>query len=155
MVKMDKKTKAAAKKSRVAEKQNKKATQKEKKAKVKGSRHEESDAEDIDLDAVLAEYAKQQAQFLKVTEVPCNPPSPRSSSTLMGSSSNSRELFLFGGEYYNGALATFFNDLFIYNIDRDEWKLVTSPNSPLPRSGHAWCRGGNAGGIYLFGGKVS
>jgi hypothetical protein len=24
-----------------------------------------------------------------------------------------------------------------------------------PRSGHAWCRGGNAGGIYLFGGEFS
>ena len=62
---------------------------------------------------------------------------------------------MFGGEYYNGALATFFNDLFIYNIDRDDWRKVTSPNSPLPRSGHAWCRGGNAGGIYLFGGEFS
>ncbi|KAI9722682.1 MAG: hypothetical protein M1812_001613 [Candelaria pacifica] len=154
MVKTDKKAKAIAKKSRVAEKQSKKATQKEKKAKVK-SRDEDSDAEDIDLDAVLAEYAKQQAQFLKVTEVICAPPSPRSSSTLIGSPSNSRELFIFGGEYYNGALATFFNDLFIYSVGRDEWKLVTSPNSPLPRSGHAWCRGGNAGGIYLFGGEFS
>ena len=62
---------------------------------------------------------------------------------------------MFGGEYYNGALATFFNDLFVYNIDRDDWRKVTSPNSPLPRSGHAWCRGGNAGGIYLFGGEFS
>jgi len=71
---------------------------------------------------------------------------------LIGSPSNVKELFLFGGEYYNGALATFFNDLFIYHIEKDEWRLVTSPNSPLPRSGHAWCRGGNTGGIYLFGG---
>lgn len=63
-----------------------------------------------------------------------------------------KELFLFGGEYYNGAVATFFNDLFIYHTDRDEWRKVTSPNSPLPRSGHAWCRGGNAGGVYMFGG---
>ncbi len=60
---------------------------------------------------------------------------------------------MFGGEYYSGAFATFYNDLYIYLIDRDEWRLVTSPNSPLPRSGHAWCRGENAGGIYLFGGK--
>lgn len=97
----------------------------------------------------------QQALFLKVTETPCEPPSPRSSATLIGSPSNSNELYLFGGEYYNGALATFFNDLFVYLIDRDEWRLVTSPNSPLPRSGHAWCRGGNGGGIYLFGGEFS
>lgn len=97
----------------------------------------------------------QQALFLKVTEVVCDPPSPRASSTLIGSPSNQNELFLFGGEYFDGALATFYNDLFIYLIDRDEWRRVTSPNSPLPRSGHAWCRGGNSGGVYLFGGNLA
>ena len=94
-----------------------------------------------------------QALFLKVTEVVCEAPSPRASSTLIGSPSNPNELFLFGGEYFDGALATFYNDLFVYLIDRDEWRRVTSPNSPLPRSGHAWCRGGNSGGVYLFGGN--
>ena len=88
-----------------------------------------------------------------MTEVVCEPPSPRASATLIGSPSNSNELLLFGGEYYNGSLATFYNDLYIYLINRDEWRKVTSPNSPLPRSGHAWCRGGNAGGVYLFGGR--
>ncbi|KAI9877364.1 MAG: hypothetical protein M1830_004125 [Pleopsidium flavum] len=155
MAKKDKKSKTAEQKARVAAKQTKKATQKEKKAKSKGREGDDSDAEDVDLDTVLAEYAKQQAQYLKVTEVSCEPPSPRSSSTVIGSPSNDNELFLFGGEYYNGALATFYNHLLIYLIDRDEWRLVTSPNSPLPRSGHAWCRGGNAGGIYLFGGEFS
>jgi N-acetylneuraminic acid mutarotase len=153
--KKDKKAKAAEKKTRVAQKQEKKATKSEKKQKLKGKNDDDSDAEDVDLDAVLAEYARQQEQFLKVTETVCEPPSPRGSATLLGSPSNDNELFLFGGEYFNGALAHFFNDLYIYNITRDEWKKVTSPNTPLPRSGHAWCRGGNAGGIYLFGGEFS
>ena len=152
----DKKSKKADKKARVAQKQEKKAAQKEKKLSKKGgNREEDSDAEDVDLDAVLAEYAKKQEQFLKVTETVSEPPSPRAHSTLIASPANDHELFLFGGEYFNGALAKFYNDLFIYNINRDEWKCVTSPNSPLPRSGHAWCRGGNAGGIYLFGGEFS
>ena len=153
MVKKDKKSKVAEQKARVAAKQNKKAAQKEKKGKSKGN--DDSDADDVDLESVLEEYAKQQALYLKVTEVVCEPPSPRASSTIIGSPSNINELFLFGGEFYNGALATFFNDLFIYLIDRGEWRKVTSPNSPLPRSGHAWCRGGNAGGVYLFGGEFS
>ena len=151
----DKKAKKAEKKVRVAQKQEKKATQKEKKSTKKGSRDDDSDADDLDIDTVLAEYARQQEQFLKVTEAVCEPPSARSSSTILGSPSNENEVFIFGGEYFNGALAKFFNDLFIYNSNRDEWKFVTSPNSPLPRSGHAWCRGGNAGGIYLFGGEFS
>jgi N-acetylneuraminic acid mutarotase len=62
---------------------------------------------------------------------------------------------LFGGEYFNGATAKFFNDLLVYNIKQDTWKKVTSPNSPLPRSGHAWCRGANTKDIYLFGGEFS
>ena len=154
MAKKDKKTKTAEKKARVAQKQDKKAAQKEKKAKSK-SKDEDSDAEDIDLDAVLAEYARQQERFLKVTEAPCEPPSARSSSTLLASPSNDNELFLFGGESFTESIARFYNHLFVYNIKYDIWRAVTSPNSPLPRSGHAWCRGGNAGGIYLFGGEFS
>jgi N-acetylneuraminic acid mutarotase len=150
----DKKAKKAEKKARTAEKQERKATKKEKKNKTKG-RDDDSDAEDVDIDAVLAEYARQQEQFLKVTEAPSEPPSARGSSTLIASPANDNELFLFGGEYFNGALAKFYNDLYVYNIRNDEWKVVTSPNSPLPRSGHAWTRGGNEKAIYLFGGEFS
>jgi hypothetical protein len=154
MAKKDKKSKTAEHKARVAAKQTKKATKGEKKAKTKG-KEDDSDAEDVDLDAVLAEYAEQQARFLKVTETPCEPPSSRSSATLIASPSNRNELFLFGGEYYDGTIATFFNNVYVYLIDRGEWREITSPNSPLPRSGHAWCRGGNSGGIYLFGGETT
>lgn len=148
----DKKAKAE-KKARVSAKQTKKAARGEKKAQAK-AQDDDSDAEDVDLDAVLAAYAEQQAKFLKVTEVVGAPPSPRSSSTMLASPANRNELMIFGGEYYNGSLAHFYNNLYIYLIDRGEWREVTSPNSPLPRSGHAWCRGGNTGGIYLFGGKL-
>ncbi|OJJ50166.1 hypothetical protein ASPZODRAFT_13256 [Penicilliopsis zonata CBS 506.65] len=146
--------KSAEHKERVAAKQSKKAAQKEKKGKTKG-RDADSDAEDVDLDDILAQYAEEQARYLKVTEIVSGPPTPRSSATVIGSPSNRNELLIFGGEYYDGALATFFNNLYVYLIDRGEWRQVTSPNSPLPRSGHAWCRGGNSGGIYLFGGEFS
>ncbi|KAL8715956.1 MAG: hypothetical protein Q9220_000623 [cf. Caloplaca sp. 1 TL-2023] len=164
MVKKDKKSKTAEQKARVAAKQEKKAAQKDKKGKSKGTA--DSDADDVDLEAIREEYEQQianhsntgghhqQAQFLKITESPCDPPSARSSATLIGSPSNSGELLLFGGEYYNGALASFYNDLFVYLIEKDQWRKVTSPNSPLPRSGHAWTRS-LAGDIYLFGGEFS
>ncbi|KAJ5347329.1 Galactose oxidase/kelch [Penicillium brevicompactum] len=141
-------------KARVAAKQTKKTAQKEKRSKAKG-KDADSDAEDADLDAILAQYAEEQAKFLKVTEVTSEPPVPRSSATVLASPSNRNELLLYGGEYFDGTHATFFNNLFVYLIDRGEWREVTSPNSPLPRSGHAWCRGGNTGGIYMFGGEFS
>lgn len=150
----DAKAKKAAKKERTAAKQEKKTVKKEKKTSKK-SKDEDSDAEDADLDAILAEYQKQQEAFLKITETVSEPPSPRSSATLLGSPSNSSELFLFGGEYWNGAVAHFYNDLYVYKLNNDTWRRVTSPNSPLPRSGHAMCPGGNAGGIYVFGGEFS
>ena len=151
----DKKSKDAAKLALKAQKKQKQEKKGEKKEKSKSAKNIDSDAEDVDLDAVLAEYAKKQEQFLKVTEVTCEPPRARSSATIIASPASDNELFLFGGEYFNGALATFFNDLYVYLINKDEWRLITSPNTPLPRSGHAWCRGGNAGGVYLFGGEFS
>jgi hypothetical protein len=152
----DKKSKSEGKKAKIAEKKQKQEKKGEKKEKLKASKAtNDSDDEDVDLDAVLAEYARQQEQFLKVSETTCDAPPARSSSTIIASPSNSNELFLFGGELFNGAVATFFNDLYVYLIDKDEWRVVTSQNTPLPRSGHAWCRGGNAGGIYLFGGEFS
>ncbi|KUJ22258.1 galactose oxidase [Mollisia scopiformis] len=150
----DKKNKSEGKKAKIAEKKKKQEKKGEKKEKTKKGKDIGSDVEeDVDLDAVLAEYAKKQEQFLKVTETPCDPPRARASSTLIASPATDNELFLFGGEFFNGALATFFNDLYVYFINRDEWRLITSPNSPLPRSGHAWCRGNT--GIYLFGGEFS
>lgn len=52
----DKRSKTAEKKARIAVKQSKKATQKEKKSKSKET--DDNDAEDVDLESVLAEYAK-------------------------------------------------------------------------------------------------
>lgn len=145
--------KAAAKAAKAA-KQEKKAGKKDKKVASK-VQEVDSDAEDVDLDAVLAQYAKEQEQYNAITEIPSDPPAARASATIIASPANENELFLFGGEYFNGATAKFFNDLLVYNIKQDTWKRVTSPNSPLPRSGHAWCRGANTKDIYLFGGEFS
>jgi hypothetical protein len=155
MAKDKKGKKSESKQASLAEKKKKQEKKQEKTQKKGAKAAEDSDAEDIDLDAVLEAYAEKQKLFLAVSESPCEPPKPRASATILASPSNNNELCMFGGEYFNGAVATFFNDLYIYLIDRDEWRVVTSQNTPLPRSGHAWCRGGNAGGIYLFGGEFS
>ena len=139
-----------------AEKAAKQASKGEKKAKTKAAKVDGSDAEDVDLDEILDEYRRQQEQFLKITETVSDaPPRPRGASTLMASPHDSNILLLFGGEYFNGSLAQFYNDLHVYNISRDEWRCVTSPNAPLPRSGHAWTRASNPSHVYLFGGEFS
>ena len=60
MGKKDKKSKTAEQKARVAAKQSKKAAQKEKKVKSKTT--DDSDAEDVDLESVLEEFAKKVGQ---------------------------------------------------------------------------------------------
>lgn len=57
MAKKDRKTKTVEQKARTAAKQSKKAAQKEKKVKSKGG--DDSDADDVDIESVLEEYAKQ------------------------------------------------------------------------------------------------
>ncbi|KAK4205304.1 hypothetical protein QBC40DRAFT_271468 [Triangularia verruculosa] len=154
----DKKGKSDSKKAKLAEKKQKQEKKADKKSKAKAAKNVDPDeADDVDLDAVLEEYRKQQEQFLKITETVLDaPPRPRSWGTFIANPANSNQLLLFGGETFNGSVATFFNDLAVYYIDKDEWRSVTSPNAPLPRSAHAWTRGGNdSRSIYLFGGEFS
>ncbi|KAK0729159.1 hypothetical protein B0T21DRAFT_350084 [Apiosordaria backusii] len=154
----DKKSKSDSKKAKLAEKKQKQEKKADKKSKSKAAKNADPDeVDDVDIDAVLEEYRKQQEQFLKITETVLDqPPRVRSHGTFIANPANSNQLLLFGGEYFNGSLATFFNDLLVYYIDKDEWRSVTSPNAPLPRSGHAWTRGGNdSKSIYLFGGEFS
>ena len=149
-----KKKESEGKKAKLEEKKKKQAKKGEKKQASK-AKADESDVEDVDLDAVLAEYAKKQEQFLKVTETPCEPPRARASATIIPNPQNTNELFLFGGEYFNGALAHFFNDLYVYRISSDSWTLIQSQNTPPNRSGHAWTINANDKTIYLFGGEFS
>lgn len=64
MVKKDKESKTAEQKARVAAKHNKKAAQKEKKTKRKGA--DDSDAEDVDIESVLEEYAKKVGEYAMI-----------------------------------------------------------------------------------------
>lgn len=66
MGKKDKKSKTAEQKARLAARQSKKVAQKEKKGRFKGD--EDSDADDIDLESVLEDYAKRVCLLLE--EIP-------------------------------------------------------------------------------------
>ncbi len=156
------KTKGKEKKSKAEhkaqkqEKQAKKTAKGDKKVKAKATDADSDADEDVDFDAVLAAYAEEQARFLKVTEEACDPPSARSSSTILASPSDRNELFIFGGEYLDATgSCRFYNDLYVYNIGKGEFSYVTSPNSPPPRSGHSWCRSGNTAKIYMGFGEFS
>ena len=63
------------------------------------------------------------------------------------------EMLLFGGEFCDGASTTVYNEVYRWNLDRQEWKQVESLNTPPPRCSHqAICYKDK---IYIFGGEYA
>ncbi len=145
----------AKKKDKSVNKARKAASVEKKSAKSSLKKHKATnEEEDVNFDQILSEYAKEQERFLKITETVCGPPSRRVNATLFHNPLKPLELFLFGGELYNGTVCTFYNDLFTYNISRDEWKCISSPNTPLPRSSHQIVVH-PSNKVFMFGGEFS
>jgi len=80
-----------------------------------------------------------------------DPPSARANASFTAHPLNPSELILFGGEFYNGKKCLFNNDLYRYNIDKKEWRKISSPNSPGPRSSHQ-AVATPSGLLFVFGG---
>lgn len=147
---MGKKDKDKKKKGKGAEKTAAKTEKKlnaklKKELKAKG----EDDIESM-IKAIEAEEKKRsQVKELKMTE----PPSHRSNFTLCAHPDNP-ELWMFGGEFYNGKQNLLNNDLCVYNTKRKEWTQIKSPNGPPPRSSHqAVLLSANGGQLWIFGGE--
>lgn len=63
---------------------------------------------------------------------------------------------MFGGEYFNGSVTQVYNDLFFYNISKNEWRRHLIPNPPPARSAHqAVAIDRNGGEMWLFGGEFT
>lgn len=73
--------------------------------------------------------------YCKSLETVVSPPSPRSNFSFCAHPEK-EELILFGGEHFDGQKLTVFNELYFYNIAKNEWKLVMAPCGPGPRSAH-------------------
>jgi hypothetical protein len=69
-------------------------------------------------------------QFKISEETNCRPPSRRVGASFITNPLKPEELVLFGGEWFSGQKVFMYNDHFIYNIEKEEWKRVTCPNSP-------------------------
>lgn len=144
MGKKDKKKKGLGK-AKTEAKAAKKANKVSKKARA-------ADGEDVE--AILAEILAKEAEAVAVAEQQDVPaPSPRAAFTTVANTVNEDELILFGGEHYTGDRAAFFNDLYVYNVEKKIWGRYDSPNRPPPRSSHAAVAHRNM--MYVFGGEFS
>uniref|UniRef100_A0A1A9WD44 Kelch domain-containing protein 4 n=1 Tax=Glossina brevipalpis TaxID=37001 RepID=A0A1A9WD44_9MUSC len=109
---------------------------------------------EADISEVIARLEEEETRLKTVSEEICaSPPTPRSNFTLVAHPEK-EELVLFGGEFYNGQRVCVYNELFFYNIIKNEWKQVRSPSGPAPRSGHQMVAVASDGGqLWLFGGE--
>ncbi|AAS51243.1 ACR016Wp [Eremothecium gossypii ATCC 10895] len=156
MAKKGKKDKDA-KKARAEAKSKKSLLKAEQKDKKKAKKLGADDDDDMDIEEVLANFKRQQAEFEAVNVETVERPHQRSSSSLVANPlHNKRELILFGGEYTNQStgMTHFYNDLFIYSLDTDQWKKYTSQNSPMPRSSAA-IAAHPSGVVLIHGGEFS
>ncbi|CAK9143482.1 unnamed protein product [Ilex paraguariensis] len=107
-----------------------------------------------DIDAILLSIQKEEAKKKEVhieENVPA--PSPRSNCSLNVNPLKETELILYGGEFYNGNKTFVYGDLYRYDVEKQEWKLISSPTSPPPRSAHQAVAWKNY--IYIFGGEFT
>ncbi|KAJ4823384.1 hypothetical protein Tsubulata_023426 [Turnera subulata] len=143
------------KKSKKAGKGKEKTERKTAKADEKRARRETKKlSPEDDIDAILLSIQKEEAKKKEVhveDNVPA--PSPRSNCTLNINPLKETELILYGGEFYNGNKTLVYGDLYRYDVEKQEWKLILSPNSPPPRSAHQAVAWKNY--LYIFGGEFT
>jgi N-acetylneuraminic acid mutarotase len=93
------------------------------------------------------------SQTVETTEIACNPPSSRTNFSLC---SLDDFVFMFGGEFFNGNKTEVYDDFFVYNTAKNEWKKISASPSPTHRSGHQMiATAQNGGELYLFGGEFA
>ncbi|KAG1832329.1 hypothetical protein DFJ58DRAFT_719514 [Suillus subalutaceus] len=146
-------SKAAAK----AAKKQKAEAKTSKKEKKKSKKTTDAPPEDEDLEAILDKMNREWEDAHKVTEeLVEGPPSRRANATLTPCPSGNH-LWCIGGEFFSDdGKAYFYNDIYRYNPDKDEWRKFVSPTCPGPRSAHAVVASAAGGGkLFLFGGEFS
>nr|CAD7193542.1 unnamed protein product [Timema douglasi] len=108
-----------------------------------------------DIEKIVLEIEKEEKKRNTVVECIVPPPSRRANFSLTPHK-DKEELILFGGEYFNGQKEYVYNDLFFYNIPRNQWLLLKAPAGPPPRCGHqAVALSANKGQLWVFGGEYS
>ncbi|CAF3817294.1 unnamed protein product [Adineta steineri] len=84
-----------------------------------------------------------------------NPPSRRANASFTEHPLKD-ELLLFGGEFFDGRTTILFNDLYIYDIKKQHWKRVNTPQPPAPRSSHQVVSVSMRDGeLWMFGGEYT
>lgn len=156
--------------------------QKGKSANKKGSQGRGGIAaeDDEDLDTILKRFREEWQSEHKTTEERVGQAPSRRANATLTPCPHGTDLYLFGGEYFDGDRVVFYADLFRYTpasasqgaaldsdeedaaadstgpVDRGVWRCYSSPNQPGPRSAHqVAATAANGGQLWLFGGEFA
>jgi hypothetical protein len=122
---------------------------------VKQVTKKRSSKKERDIPSIIASFREELAKGTEqqcVLNVEAAAPTPRSYATLVSNPLNVVELFLFGGEYYDGNTCHFYPDFYKYCLKDRKWFQL--PMGPPPRSSHQLVSV-PTGYLYLFGGECS
>ncbi|KAL5717823.1 hypothetical protein ACHQM5_010786 [Ranunculus cassubicifolius] len=145
---MGKKTKKPGKGKEKTERKTAKAEEK------KARRENKKISIEDDIDAILMNIQKEESKKKEVhVEENVARPSPRSNCSMNINPLKETELIFYGGEFYNGNKTFVYGDLYRYDVEKQDWKLISSPNSPPPRSAHQAVVWKNY--LYIFGGEFT
>jgi Domain of unknown function (DUF4110)/Kelch motif len=129
------------------------ALQARKEAKADKAARKRSDHSNEQLDDLIAQYkASDSLSTTRVTALP-GFPAPRANATLTLYADQPNEVYLFGGEFYDGIDRYVVNHLLQYNISKNVWKQIDCPKSPLPRCAHSCVYYNHS--LYVFGGETA
>jgi len=149
--KLSKAEKEAAKK---AAKTSKQATKSAKSASKKARKDGAISDDEDDIELIMKELAAKDAKRTAVVTESCSQPSPRVNFSV--NSINGGELVLFGGEYYDGASNTCFNDLFRFDPKgRKNATALSSSRENVSNAAAVSGGGGGGGGGSGVGGESS
>lgn len=119
----------------VGKKEAKKARQVVKQAKATSKRNKkETKDSGEDIEAIIKEFTAKEAARTSVAITVTSQPSRRANFSLTALPGG--DMLLFGGEYFDGDRCTVYSDVYRWAVDKNEWKLIESLNTPPPRCSH-------------------
>ncbi|KAK6627412.1 hypothetical protein RUM44_009889 [Polyplax serrata] len=108
-----------------------------------------------DIEKILAQIEEEEKKKVEIKEIKIEKPTRRANFSFIGHPLK-EELFLFGGEFFNGQKTAVYNDLLNYNVNKSEWTVIQAPNAPPPRCGHQMVSvAKEKGQLWLFGGEFT
>ncbi|GKY94895.1 kelch domain containing 4 [Mayamaea pseudoterrestris] len=108
------------------------------------------------LDALLQQYKQHDQKVVATTTIETMDgfPPPRSNASLTlyeDTKKKHAEVYMFGGEYFDGVENLVLDHLLKYDLQKQEWKRILTPVTPPARCAHSCVYYNHA--LYVFGGE--